>query len=400
MKFLFFTSIIFITLNSNAQTKKMGIYRAPQNRVLVVSGGGARGAWGVGVCKALLEQHSGYKAVYGTSTGSLMAPMILLQKIEKLEYNYTHVTQGNIFNLNPFKIKKEPLIVDGQFIYDSLMTAIEGTPFQVFNMSTDIKPFNAFWRLLWGKATVGKSENLLKLIHDQFTENEYDTLRQICINNGYEIGVGVTNMKTGKFEMIKNTDRDYQSFTNYMWASSNQPVWMSYYYDDQKKSFYVDGGLLEVLPIRDAIEYAKKNSIDTIDVVLNNSITTVDPNDFNLDKSFLTGGLLRILATYGQATLSNNIELGRLQANIDSCEKTGIVNNFNRSIQINIYSMNKKLASLYKDELGFDKDMMRMILTYGYVSTKKIFNNSASQINNVLPLNIYPTDLRQVKMNR
>ena len=160
-----------IVFTSNAQGPSSNhSFKKPENRVLVISGGGARGAWGVGVCKALLERYDGYRAVYGTSTGSLMAPMVLLQDIEKLEYNYTHVTQKDIFSLNPFKVKKEPVLIDGAQAIDSL------TGWELYTMRTEIKSFNAIWRLLWGKPSLGKSENLRKLIKSQFSKEEYDEM--------------------------------------------------------------------------------------------------------------------------------------------------------------------------------------------------------------------------------
>ena len=48
-------------------------------RAIVLSGGGAKGAWGVGVVKALMEQDITYDIAIGTSTGSLMAPFILAE---------------------------------------------------------------------------------------------------------------------------------------------------------------------------------------------------------------------------------------------------------------------------------------------------------------------------------
>src|SRR5580700_8864665 len=74
-------------------------------RLLVVSGGGARGAWGVGVLSELIKRQGGYQAVFGTSTGSLMAPLILLKDMDTLAAAYTQVTQSSIFNKSPFSVK-------------------------------------------------------------------------------------------------------------------------------------------------------------------------------------------------------------------------------------------------------------------------------------------------------
>ena len=88
-------------------TAAQGWSRTPaadtSKRLLVVSGGGARGAWGVGVLSELIKRQGGYKAVFGTSTGSLMAPMILLQDMDILDTAYTHVTQDSILIRAPLR---------------------------------------------------------------------------------------------------------------------------------------------------------------------------------------------------------------------------------------------------------------------------------------------------------
>jgi predicted acylesterase/phospholipase RssA len=73
------------------------------NRILVVSGGGARGAWGAGFAKKLSDSFGVYNVAFGTSTGSLMNPLIVLGEFDRLQKAYTTVTQEKIFDLNPFK---------------------------------------------------------------------------------------------------------------------------------------------------------------------------------------------------------------------------------------------------------------------------------------------------------
>src|SRR5258706_14547762 len=116
---LFFLSLLLAYISYAQQ-----VYKKPGNKILVVSGGGARGAWGVGVAKSLYNIQGGYRAVFGTSTGSLMAPLILLQRFDSLASYYTSVTQESIFSRNPFKVKK-----------------INGT------VTTQLKVFNEIWRL-------------------------------------------------------------------------------------------------------------------------------------------------------------------------------------------------------------------------------------------------------------
>ena len=52
-------------------------------RALVISGGGAKGAWGVGVIHALVkEKGHKYDIAIGTSTGSLIGPFVLIEDLK------------------------------------------------------------------------------------------------------------------------------------------------------------------------------------------------------------------------------------------------------------------------------------------------------------------------------
>ncbi|MBD0353029.1 MAG: patatin-like phospholipase family protein [Flavisolibacter sp.] len=106
-----------------------------EKRVLVISGGGARGAWGGGLIKALYEKEKpDYRCIVGNSTGSLLAPLAAINEYGRMEKAFTDVNQETIFNVNPFKENGE------------------------------IKPLGALWRIISGKENIGESENLRKRI--------------------------------------------------------------------------------------------------------------------------------------------------------------------------------------------------------------------------------------------
>jgi predicted acylesterase/phospholipase RssA len=74
---------------------------------LVISGGGSKGAFAGGVAEYLMEHcGSDYNIFVGTSTGSLLAPMLAAGKMEEIKKIYTSVRNKDIFNINPFIIKK------------------------------------------------------------------------------------------------------------------------------------------------------------------------------------------------------------------------------------------------------------------------------------------------------
>lgn len=66
-------------------------------KALVISGGGSKGAFAVGVIKDLANTyHLGFDVVVGTSTGALIAPLAAMGDIASLEQLYTTVTNKDI----------------------------------------------------------------------------------------------------------------------------------------------------------------------------------------------------------------------------------------------------------------------------------------------------------------
>ncbi|MBS1496204.1 MAG: patatin-like phospholipase family protein [Bacteroidetes bacterium] len=66
-------------------------------KALVVSGGGSKGAFAVGVIKHLVQDFAlNFDVVVGTSTGSLIAPLAALGKLDILEQLYTTISNDDI----------------------------------------------------------------------------------------------------------------------------------------------------------------------------------------------------------------------------------------------------------------------------------------------------------------
>ncbi len=317
-------------------------YQKPANRAIAISGGGARGAWGLGVAKQLFEKEGGFRAVFGTSTGSLMAPMVLLQQWGKLEDQYTSVTQQSIFNKNPFKVKK----VNGK-------------------VTTQLKSFNAIWRLIWGKPTLGETANLRNLIAQTFTPSDFSMLKKLYSTDSLSLNVAVTNMSSGRSD-IRSSDRinDYNDMVDWIWASSNQPIFMSYTMKDD--SAYVDGGVREIVPLRAAVNYSIQHHIDTLEVIINDSQQARDTIwSVNENKGYFKGGLMRVLEVYNSNTLFYNIWSGMMLTELHDLSIANGLNAPDGDLTIIIYSMPYALAATYRDELGFDKDKMKELLEAG-----------------------------------
>lgn len=322
------------------------------NKVLVVSGGGARGAWGVGVVEHLLQTTGEYNAVFGTSTGSLTAPLTLLvQDTARMAYIYTHVTKDSIFNVDPFSTTE---------------TYTNGIP----TVTTTMKGFNAVWRLIWGKESLGETWPLLHLIYHNFTRARYDSIK-----NYYHVhlNVAVTNMVSGHVEIKSSDENNYDDMCHWVWASANEPIWMSYLHKDD--SVYSDGGVVEVLPVVEGLNYAFQKGMDTVDVVINNSAQGVD-NNWSSKGSWLNG-LERIIDIMPTSIENNDITVGILMTQLHDAQGRSQGHNDgpaqgkhydghnNPLVVLRVYRMPDSIAVNYRDELGFYTDAMTILLNDG-----------------------------------
>lgn len=367
--------VLCLTSNICSAQNNLSVKNSSRTRILVSSGGGARGAWGVGVAEALMNKYNcKYNVVFGTSTGSLMAPFILLNKMTALETAYTSVTEDSIFSVKPFNVSLTNNVV-----------------------TTTIKPVRAVWRLLFKKyKTIGETENLHKLIQRWFTRADFDSLRK---QNLY-LAVAVTNMKTGDIEIMNSNAPkkalykdgkidEWKDMCNWIWASACEPLFMSYYnyisYDKKDTAYYVDGGVRDVVPLMQGINYAKQyareNNIDTVDVdvIINNGRTTISKT-WTTEGRWING-LLRILDVYDAGTVNKDIIMGSLYAKYHDLyaeSKTVKKGNEKESIIIlHLYFMNQALAETYSDELGFFASKMKELLENGqhYFDADKLEKN-------------------------
>ena len=206
-----------------------------KKRALVISGGGSKGAFGGGIAEYLIREcNFDYDIFVGTSTGSLLVPLLSINEIEKIRAIYTSVTQDSIFSTNPFIVYKDR----GVF-------------------KTRINHFGTIKMFLKGKKTFGESKNLFKLIKKIITPADFERMQ----NNKAEVYVTVSNLSTNTVEYKRLKDCAYIDFCEWIWASSNIVPFMSLLEKDGCE--YADGGFADLVPISEAI-YRGATEIDVI----------------------------------------------------------------------------------------------------------------------------------------
>jgi len=194
-------------------------------RALVISGGGSKGAYAGGIAEYLIrERGQRYGLFVGTSTGSLLIPLLAIGEISKIKKIYTSVTQSDIFSNCPFIIRKDA----------------EG-------YKTRINHWGIIQMFLKGAKTFGDSSNLRLLIKEILTKKDFHQIRSHFV----DVVVTVSNLSTNRVEYKSAKEGSYEDFVDWMWASSNFIPFMSLL--EKNGQEYGDGGFGDLTPISEAI---------------------------------------------------------------------------------------------------------------------------------------------------
>lgn len=205
-------------------------------RAMVISGGGSKGAFAGGVAQYLMQElRYKYDLFLGTSTGSLLIFHLALQKIEKIKEVYTSVDQDSIFSNCPFTVQKK--------------YGVE---------SIGISHFNVLKNFYRGSKTFGESYNLLELIKNTITVEEFETLK----HGPKDIVVTVSNLSLNQVEYKSINDCTYDEFCEWIWISCNYTPFMTLV--KKHGCEYADGGLGNMVPIEEAI----KRGATTVDAII------------------------------------------------------------------------------------------------------------------------------------
>src|SRR5690606_7098428 len=211
-------------------------------RALVISGGGSKGAFAGGIAEYLIrEKGRRYGLFVGTSTGSLLIPLLSIGEISKIKEIYTSVTQSDIFSNCPFIIRR-----DGE------------------GFRTRINHLGIVGMFIKGAKTFGDSSNLRDLIKRILTEKDFHRIRSHFV----DVVVTVSNFTTNREEYKAAKEGTYEDFVDWMWASSNFIPFMSLL--EKNGQEYGDGGRADLIPINEA----NNRGATEIDVIV---LTTEKP---------------------------------------------------------------------------------------------------------------------------
>lgn len=289
-------------------------------RALVISGGGAKGAWAGGVAEYLINELGyDYGIGVGSSTGSILLPHLLSGDLEKIKGIYTSTRTDDIFTLNPFAISRGA----GDF-------------------EVTLNHLNIVKSFLSSEPTFGDSHKLLRKIRREFTFEQFQKLRDL----DKEVIVTVSNLTKQVLEYKSSRVEGYADFVDWIWGSSNYVPFMSVLL---KNGFeYADGGFATLLPIGAALDWGDVSAVDVI-------VLTPKEQDINLPHStnaFQT--MSKVFSLSMNHSFNKDLMLGQLKS-------------LTKLVDVNLYYTPELLT---ETPLVFDPQTMKNWWKMGYEFAK------------------------------
>lgn len=299
-------------------------------RALVISGGGSKGAFAGGLAEYLIKVcRRDYQIFIGSSTGSLLVPLLSIGEIDRLKKVFTSVTQEDIFNNCPFLLKK-----------------VNGVYKTKINHSGIIKMF------LQKKKTFGESENLRSLIFNTITPLDF---AEICKK---DVIITVSNLNTLGVEYKEAKNYTYYDFCEWIWASASLVPFMSLVKKDGYE--YADGGMGNIVPIYQAIQ---KGATEIDVIVLRNIETTSRKMPVRNVLDLTTRAFSFML----NQIVTDDLIIGRLE---------GLA----KEVALKFYYPEEQLTT---NSLIFDPEQMKQWWDYGYAIGQK--NNPECRLISPVP---------------
>ncbi|MEO1815916.1 MAG: patatin-like phospholipase family protein [Acetobacterium sp.] len=246
---------------------------------LVLSGGGAKGAFEMGVWKALRECDYSLGAVIGTSVGALNAAMIAQDDYEIAMEFWSKLTINQVLDLN----KKMTNTYVDEWSKENFDVFKNGFLTSLFSDGLDISPLR---------------HNLTQLISEE-------TIRQSNIRFGL-VTVDITSLKPRQL-MIEDIPEG--QLIDYLLASAALPIFQKQEIDGKT---YLDGGFFDNVPINFMLEQNFKQiiSVEFPAPGMRKWVRDKNAEIITVNNSEYLGGIMN----FDSRQIEQNIQLGYLDA--------------------------------------------------------------------------------------
>lgn len=283
-------------------------------RALVLSGGGVKGAFQVGVLKRLMgDLKIDYDIICGVSVGALNTAGLAMTP------------------------KGDPAFAIA-WLEEFWLTRI--------NTSAIYKRWFPFGRLhsLWLKS-VYDSSPLINLVKDNLHLD-------LVANNGRILAVGAVCLDTGEHKFARENDPDFQKW---VLASSSFPVFLQPI--EINGQLWSDGGIKNVTPLGEAIRLGA----DEIDVIM--CTNTAERTQWDSQKKrAIPDQVIRAIDLMSDQIVNNDIELCGLKNDL------AVIDDRFRKVKVRVVMPDNILT---KDPLNFDPVRIKEMIDIGYLAADK-----------------------------
>jgi len=310
-------------------------------KAIVISGGGSKGAFAGGIVDYLTtKEKKDYDMYVSSSTGTLVQLLTSTGDIQKLKEGYTTVTNEDIWKINPFKVTdnkngKIKAELDWLNVIKNLLPRYR---FKRSDKFPWVKIVNSRIAI-----SFGDSSNLLGLIKRFMSQKEYLRVKEEL---NKELIVCVVNATLKQVEYKSSNDWGYDDFCEWTQASCSAYPFMSPVIKNDYQ--YIDGGILETVPIQEAIN---RGATD-IDVII---LKEENPKfEVEYIRNLIHGILTEVDMMHNELS-KDDVQIGKLKAK-------------GEEITLNFYYTPRKLTN---NSLVFDKDVMTEWWKEGYNYAKE-----------------------------
>ena len=313
-------------------------------KAVVLSGGGSKGAFQIGVLRTLLDKDPNYDADVwsGVSVGALNSSLLAtgplkktLPELEDIWFNDVHGNHS-IWTHHLWRYILFGICVIVLFIILAFVSFILSAPkwLTIILGLLAIGSFYIPYYSLNNTHSIYNTDPLRKLIDHKL---DLDKLKA----SGKKLLIGAVSFTTGKYRSVDESNKDLK---NWIMASSAFPVFFPMEYIDGE--YWTDGGVIEVAPLSDVISMGATE----IDIIL---ASPIESSEF-----------------YGLPGI-----LKQLQRNLDIMSSEVLKNDVNLrcsmvpGIRIRVFAPEYQLTS---NSLDFDKDKIRRMYEEGKCIANKI----------------------------
>ena len=302
---------------------------------LVLGGGGLKGAYQIGVWKALREQHIKLEAIIGTSIGAINGSFIAVSDFKKVETGWLTLSPTRVFNIdsdttNRFSVFRE-------------MTK------QIMELGgLDTSPLRDFISGLINETKLRKSK----------------------------IDFGIVTFRVNDLKPIQCFLEDIPEgeLLDYIMASSSLPGFKPTNINGKR---FADGGFYDVVPYNTARQRGYKNiiAVDISGVGIDRKDQTEGGVTVFIKNSLDTSGIL----DFSQKSIQRNIRMGYL----DTRKAFGLLDSIDY-----FFKADKKIDRKFKKLLSDEKIKQTIIKYIDYAKQTDKNSSIVNQIREILPAEI------------